>query len=681
MKSRAKGLYSLLLLIVAGLFFTGCAEEQSRYVRDGREYGITGGSFRGRWWNYYERGRSFSDGKFYREAIADFEKAIEGREKDQWRTRTYGMHFVDYFPHRELGIVYYHLKDYDKAIAELMESVENAPSAKGYYFLNKARSSKITRESLDRSAPRLDIQAGTIQEITREFTRIVSGTATDDTYIAGIRVGGQQIPMELAVPKKIFSAEVPLSEGKNTITVTATDLAGRTTEKHLSVYSDRRGPQIEIENLIVRNNEATLTGNISDDMQLASLEINNLSQPLNKISTAYNFKVTVPAGAITIIAADKAGNVTRAVVRSDDFGFRRNKLPRIAKLAMPHFVPNHTLVVSDASRPLFASTSGGLADTDPPYIQIQDLAPEEETYEDMVLIEGQVSDVSMLMYITINGEPILNRKGKMIFFSQLKKLQEGENEFLIAAADEHGNKITTTIKVTRKIQNIKQIGARMSMAILPFEQKGDGSRLADIIHDQLLDSFMEQARFKIVERKKIESILRELKLSSTELVDPDQAAKLGKIVAAQSMLAGTIILSPDSVEIIARLIDTETATILASNDIFGEEKSLASLNNLLDSLAYKFKRDFPLVEGILLEVRDDSVLIDVGVEKRLKPHIRLICYREGPEIRHPVTGRVIGREPLILGKVKVEEVFEGFSKAQVLDREESFTVKDKVIAQ
>lgn len=202
MKSRAKGLYSLLLLIVAGLFFTGCAEEQSRYVRDGREYGITGGSFRGRWWNYYERGRSFSDGKFYREAIADFEKAIEGREKDQWRTRTYGMHFVDYFPHRELGIVYYHLKDYDKAIAELMESVENAPSAKGYYFLNKARSSKITRESLDRSAPRLDIQAGTIQEITREFTRIVAGTATDDTYIAGIRVGGQQIPMELAMPKK-----------------------------------------------------------------------------------------------------------------------------------------------------------------------------------------------------------------------------------------------------------------------------------------------------------------------------------------------------------------------------------------------------------------------------------------------------------------------------------------------
>ncbi|MDH3328017.1 MAG: CsgG/HfaB family protein [Desulfobulbaceae bacterium] len=672
---------SLITFIISVILIAGCAEQQSHYVRNGKEYGTTSGSFRGRWWNYYQRGRSFSDGNFYREAISDFEKAIDGREKDQWRARTYGMHFVDYFPHRELGIVYYHLKEYNKAIAELENSVENAPSAKGHYFLNKARSAKIKNESLDRSAPELNLQASTIQEITKNFTKVIEGVASDDTYIAQIMVGDHQVPLELAERTKIFNAEVPLAEGENSIKVTATDLAGKSTEKYLNIYSDRRGPQIEIENFISQNNQATLIGNVSDDQQLASLEINSRPWPIKGFPPDHNFKVTVPEGKVTIVATDRVGNVTRAIVRSDELSLKRKNYLRLATLDMSVLANNNSQVVSDASITFLASTQSGLNDTDPPYIRIENLGAEEETYEDMVLIEGLVSDNSFLIYVTINGDPILNKKGKRIFFSQLKKLDEGMNEFLIVAADEHGNKISRTIKVTRKIQQIKQIGSRMSIAILPFDQQGNGSYQGEIIHDQLLDSFIEQARFKIVERKKIESILRELKLSSTDLVDPDEAAKLGKIVAAQSMLAGTVIEAPDSVEIIGRLIDTETSTILASNDIFGEEKGLAALNNMLDSLAYKFKRDFPLVEGILVEVRDGTVLIDAGTEKQLKPNTRFICYREGQPIKHPVTGKLLGAEPQILGRLKVEEVYEGFSRAQVVDQENSFVVSDKVIAQ
>jgi len=40
-------------------------------------------------------------------AISDFQAAIRQREKDQRRARTCGMHFIDYFPHQELGIVYF----------------------------------------------------------------------------------------------------------------------------------------------------------------------------------------------------------------------------------------------------------------------------------------------------------------------------------------------------------------------------------------------------------------------------------------------------------------------------------------------------------------------------------------------------------------------------------------------
>lgn len=673
--------YLLVILLLYVISAGGCAVQQTTHEKDGKEYGTTSGTFRGRWWNYYERGRSFSDGKFFQEAIADFNKAIDGREKDQWRARTYGMHFVDYFPHRELGIVYYHLKDYNKAISELEESVNNAPSAKGHYFLNKARSARIKQENLDRSPPELELQTGSTAGITKDFTKLIEGFASDDMYVAGIMVGDHKVPMELAQRQKKFSAEVQLDEGENTIKVTATDLAGKSTEKYLSIYSDRRGPQIQIQDLLVRDGQATVIGNVTDDRQLASVKINNTPWPVSGSGPGTDFKATLPDQTITIEATDSAGNTTRASVSRNEFGLQQNRYLRLASLGASLEGKNIQAVVSDAPMPLLASNQPAANDTEPPYIRLEDLDDNAETYENMILIEGQVSDISMLVLLTINGEPVLNKQGKRIFFSQLKKLEKGNNEFQIVAADEHGNTISKTINVTRKVQKIKQIGSRMSMAILPFDQKGDGSLTGDIIENQLLDSFIEQERFKIVERQKIESVLRELKLSSTELVNPDEAAKLGKIVAAQSMLAGTVVETPDSVEIIGRLIDTESATILASNDIFGEDKGLAALNNLLDSLAYKFKRDFPLVEGILLEVRDGSVLIDVGTEKNLKPNTRFICYREGPPIRHPVTGKILGSEPQILGRLKVDEVYEGFSKAEVVDQENSFSVSDKVIAQ
>jgi len=94
---------------------------------DHQMYGIVEGLFQHRYWNYYERGKSFTDGAltyYFKEprdlekamhylqiAEADFTEAISSRDKDQFRARTYGMHFLDYFPHRERGIVYYYMAD------------------------------------------------------------------------------------------------------------------------------------------------------------------------------------------------------------------------------------------------------------------------------------------------------------------------------------------------------------------------------------------------------------------------------------------------------------------------------------------------------------------------------------------------------------------------------------------
>jgi len=95
-------------------------------VKDGKEYGkVSGAFFRHRWWNYYERGLSFAEGEFFPEAVSDLEEAIQQRTRDQRMARTYGMHFMDYFPHRELGIVYYETGDFEGAKRELEVSLSH----------------------------------------------------------------------------------------------------------------------------------------------------------------------------------------------------------------------------------------------------------------------------------------------------------------------------------------------------------------------------------------------------------------------------------------------------------------------------------------------------------------------------------------------------------------------------
>ena len=132
--------YSFLVLI---LLFTlsACAAQVPRpsYTKEGKAYGKVRGAFRHKWWNYYERGLSFADGRFFEEAVRDLKLAIAKREKDQRMARTYGMHFIDYFPRRELGIVYYQMGDMEAAKAELSRSLSQYPTAKARFYLDRVQ--------------------------------------------------------------------------------------------------------------------------------------------------------------------------------------------------------------------------------------------------------------------------------------------------------------------------------------------------------------------------------------------------------------------------------------------------------------------------------------------------------------------------------------------------------------
>ena len=106
-------------------------------VVDGTTFGTTSVPFRGRWWHHYERGVSWTLGGFNAEAEADFRACLDQRQTDNRLARTYGMHFVQCFAHRELGAVLLATGRLDEAERELRTSLAQEPSAKAEFLLRR----------------------------------------------------------------------------------------------------------------------------------------------------------------------------------------------------------------------------------------------------------------------------------------------------------------------------------------------------------------------------------------------------------------------------------------------------------------------------------------------------------------------------------------------------------------
>jgi TolB-like protein len=670
----------LTLLTALLLVCPGCGSKQQKFMRDGSEYGATDGGFTGTWLDYYERGRTFAKGGFHSEAFTNLRQAIEENGKDQWDAVDTDGNLIDYFPHRELGILHYQRREYDKAIAELEYSIESAPSARAGYFLDKARAARIDRYGLDQASPELNLATTTAESITTGLTKVVRGVADDDTYVAGITIGNRRADMKPAARKKIFSTEVPLDPGENRIRIVATDLAGKSTEQYLTVYSDRQGPFIEIEELSLNNGRVHLQGNISDDKGLASLSINNVRWPITGRAAGYTFKLTLPDENITIIAADLAGNITRAVVREHETCSQEEVIPLPAEATISDPANAEELSASDhPPQPPLPQVPVGV-DVEPPYIRIRTPGPDDKTFAETMLLEGMVSDASLLVYISINGEPVSNRKGRKVFFSQLHTLAPGNNTFRVAAADEMGNKAYKTIQVQRQVPAVRRMEARMTVAVLPFARPGATTGPIPV-RDLITDSFISLDRFRVMEKSETDAAIHEQAWNSIPPLNHDSAALIGKKVGAQAVLTGTVLDYPGSVEIIGRLIDVETGMILARNDVFGETGGTEeSPVNLVDELALLFRQDLPLAEGSLLHVRGNQVIIDAGADKKIRPAMQFICYREAPPARHPVTGQAIVSEPRILAILKVEKVDENSCRASILESYADLMVSDRVIA-
>lgn len=288
---------SLLISCIIIFAFSSCRIEPDRrpIMKDGRECGVVDGIFGHRWWNYYERALSFADCEFWQEAEADLRDAIKDRENDERRARTYGHHYIDYFPHRELGVVFFHqaqdlhrsgttcegtektcevIDRLEEAIRQLktslyksataaMEPDYRVKSTKAMVYLSRARKLLFSVRYPDKPFP--EIITGRLEDVTMapgpqlpdiQIWDLLNEQLTymDHVFIEGTVTGSNKIrELEINVNGKSFSA-VPdesqlyfnfwasLQPGENTITISGSDRTDKRTTKSLKFVREELKP-------------------------------------------------------------------------------------------------------------------------------------------------------------------------------------------------------------------------------------------------------------------------------------------------------------------------------------------------------------------------------------------------------------------------------------------------------
>ncbi|UCD32241.1 MAG: hypothetical protein JSV38_16050, partial [Desulfobacterales bacterium] len=98
---------------------------------------------------------------------------------------------------------------------------------------------------------------------------------------------------------------------------------------------------------------------------------------------------------------------------------------------------------------------------------------------------------------------------------------------------------------------------------------------------------------KVIERDKIQSLLKEIALSQSGHVDQSTAIKAGKILGAQATTFGSFMVLGPQVRIDARIIKVETSEVLMAQSILGRRDDFINLERALArKIAESLNADF-----------------------------------------------------------------------------------------
>lgn len=667
----------LLVLCLALPLFQGYAslyEKPAVYEKDGVRYGVTKGTFRSRWWNYYERGCSYLDGGYYAEAAEDFRAALQDRSKDQRWPRTYGLHFIpEYFPNRELGIALYHQQQVEAGIHQLELSLEQHYSARAAFYIAEARREWLAASGKDAAPPAIEVLSPEPGDTIGAGEVLLAGKARGDGFIAALTIDGQPFDVKICAAEVSFERSVPLRPMQNSIRVEATDLAGKTTGMDIPLVCDVDGPLVSFDAPLVA--PGTLRGVAFDPSGVETLHISGKEAALSPAADGtVAFAVEVAkedlASPLSFECADRFGNVTRGAPPLDMLVLNP-RMPEILLCSGPgSFVPLgqglYALVVNGENMAVAAAPEAETGVT----IEMSNIAEGQQYYMDEIVVALNIRADSPIQDIQLNGEALPTLPGRnALRMSRRIRLERGANELLARAVDAGGAAGTDKKIVLREENAIEMNKSKLAVALLgaigraPLQEDGVDT---EYVMNALAATDTVQERFTVVDRDLIREILAEQDLSEA-LASSKNKLALGKLIPAELMVAARIRRDQDSIEIVLEGSSTETAErILPRVDVAGP---YADLDRLIEELGVRLAQDLPRVQGRVLQWQSPEITTDLTTGQGVRNSFKCLVFRTEP-VLNPDSGETLGEKPVILCEGLFNNVTAGFSTAEALPVEE-----------
>lgn len=142
-----------------------------------------------------------------------------------------------------------------------------------------------------------------------------------------------------------------------------------------------------------------------------------------------------------------------------------------------------------------------------------------------------------------------------------------------------------------------QDASKIRVAILYFENNATEKSFAPLskgLCDMMISDFSQASRFAVVERNKLEEVLKELKLGQTRSFDSATTARIGKLLGAEYLVFGSYFEFLGRFRIDARVVKVETGQVVASVGAAGKVDEFELLEKkIVSDLHTKMKLPLP----------------------------------------------------------------------------------------
>lgn len=217
------------------------------------------------------------------------------------------------------------------------------------------------------------------------------------------------------------------------------------------------------------------------------------------------------------------------------------------------------------------------------------------------------------------------------------------------------------------------------VAVFDLEAVGGVSEVAvQALSDRFRQELLGTQRMIVIDRQKMDLILREQGLQLSECTEEECAIEMGRLLNAEKSLVGKIskvgqryILQVEMLDLVSGRIDFSKSHEVA----VAEER----LSDFIPGLAQDVVAEFPL-EGKVVRVQDQGVTVDVGYEDGVRVGMIFGVFRRGEAIIEPSTEDTIGFEEARVGELEVVSVQPRVSTARKLRKKDIIDPGDWVQA-